>query len=71
MANTPRNDLKEARIAAGLTQTELAAKIDKTQTVVSRYESGEYAIDVDTAPVLARALSMDVLDVLYPKKKAA
>jgi len=66
-----RPDLKDARTAVGLTQTQLGDLIGKTQTVISRYESGEYAIDVDTAPALAKALRIGVLEVLYPKKRAA
>jgi transcriptional regulator with XRE-family HTH domain len=38
--------LREMRIAAGLTQTELAARIEKDQTFVSKYESGERRLDV-------------------------
>jgi transcriptional regulator with XRE-family HTH domain len=69
--STPRTDLKEARIAVGLTQAQLADQIGKTQTVVSRYESGDYAIDVDAAPLIAAALKIGVLQVLYPNAKAA
>jgi transcriptional regulator with XRE-family HTH domain len=68
---TPRNDLKDARLALGLTQTELGDLVGKTQTVISRYESGESAIDVDAAPLIAAALKIGVLDVLYQKDKAA
>ena len=38
--------LIEARKDAGLTQTELAAKLGKPQPFVSRYESGERRLDV-------------------------
>jgi transcriptional regulator with XRE-family HTH domain len=38
--------LRELRIEAGLTQTELAARIEKDQTLVSRFESGERRLDV-------------------------
>lgn len=34
------------RVEAGLTQTDLAARIDKDQTFVSKYESGERRLDV-------------------------
>jgi transcriptional regulator with XRE-family HTH domain len=33
--------LREMRVEAGLTQTDLATRIDKDQTFVSKYESGE------------------------------
>lgn len=38
--------LRELRIEAGLTQTELAARIEKDQTLVSKFESGERRLDV-------------------------
>lgn len=62
-----REDLKQARIKKGLTQVELADQIGKTQSVVSRYESGESPIDIDTAPLLAKVLGLPVIKVLYPR----
>jgi len=38
--------LREMRIEAGLTQTDLAAHIGKHQAYVSRYESGQRRLDV-------------------------
>jgi transcriptional regulator with XRE-family HTH domain len=38
--------LRELRAEAELTQTELAARIEKDQTFVSKYESGERRLDV-------------------------
>jgi transcriptional regulator with XRE-family HTH domain len=38
--------LRELRVEAGLTQTELAARIEKDQTFVSKFESGERRVDV-------------------------
>lgn len=48
--NTPQNKrflslLREIRIEAGLTQADLAARIQKDQTFVSKYESGERRLD--------------------------
>ena len=40
------NLLREMRIEAGLTQTDLAALIGKDQAFVSRYESGQRRLDV-------------------------
>jgi transcriptional regulator with XRE-family HTH domain len=40
------NLLREMRIEAGMTQTDLAALIGKDQTHVSRYESGQRRLDV-------------------------
>lgn len=38
--------LREMRLEAGLTQTELAARTGKDQAYVSRYESGQRRLDV-------------------------
>ena len=38
--------LKETRIKAGFTQLELAKKINKPQSYVSKYESGERRLDL-------------------------
>ena len=38
--------LRELRLEAGLTQTELAARIEKDQTLVSKFESGERRLDI-------------------------
>lgn len=40
------NLLREMRVKAGLTQMDLAAHIEKDQTYVSRYESGQRKLDV-------------------------
>lgn len=60
-----REDLRKARIAAGLNQAELARLIGKDQGAVSRIETGKQAIDVEVAPIIASALGLDVLQVLY------
>jgi transcriptional regulator with XRE-family HTH domain len=38
--------LREVRLEGGLTQAELAARIGKDQTYVSRYEGGQRRLDV-------------------------
>lgn len=40
------NLLREMRVEAGLTQTALAARIEKDQTFISKYESGERRLDI-------------------------
>jgi transcriptional regulator with XRE-family HTH domain len=40
------NLLREMRIEAGLTQVDLAARIERDQAYVSRYESGQRRLDV-------------------------
>ena len=38
--------LREMRLETGLTQVELAARIEKDQAYVSKYESGQRRLDV-------------------------
>jgi transcriptional regulator with XRE-family HTH domain len=51
--------LKKARIEAGLTQIEAAAKIGKPQSYISKVENGEQRIDV---------VELKELATLYGKK---
>lgn len=66
-----RNDLRDARVKANLTQARLAELIGRDQASISRYESGEAAIGTDIAPVIADALGLSVLEVLYPKQPSS
>lgn len=40
-----KNQIQQARQAKGLTQKDLAMKINETQTVVQQYESGKAVVD--------------------------
>lgn len=53
------SELKEARKAAGLTQAELAAKLDRPQSFIAKIENGERRIDAVELVVLARLLDAD------------
>ena len=48
--------LREVRGAAGLTQVELAQKIDESQSFISKVERGEIRIDVLQLRTIAKAL---------------
>ena len=50
--------LAEARQAKGLTQTEIATRLGKPQSFVSKYESGERRLDVVEFLEVCRALSV-------------
>lgn len=64
--------LRDARLAAGVSQQELASRLGKTQTFVSKCERGERRLDVidllaymngiDHAPVTFVADLSDVID---------
>jgi transcriptional regulator with XRE-family HTH domain len=50
--------LREARIEAGLTQTELGSRIEKDQTYVSRYESGQRRLDILEVREISQAVGI-------------
>ena len=51
--------LVSAREKAGLTQQQLAERLDKPQSFVAKYEGGERRIDVIEFLAIARALEFD------------
>lgn len=70
MANTPwntentalQNLLKALRLESGLTQDELASKLGKPQSYVSKYESGERRIDYIEVKALCSEMGITVAD---------
>ena len=56
---TFRRELIAAREAAGLTQTQLAAKLSRPQSFVSKYERGERRLDVIEFLEVAKTLGID------------
>jgi ribosome-binding protein aMBF1 (putative translation factor) len=56
--------LRDLRQEAGLTQVQVAAKLDVPQSFVSKYESGERRLDVIELGHVARALGFPLRDVL-------
>jgi transcriptional regulator with XRE-family HTH domain len=55
-----RQMLIEARLSSGLLQAELADKLKKTQSFVSKYERGERRLDFPEFVTIADALQVDV-----------
>jgi transcriptional regulator with XRE-family HTH domain len=51
--------LIESREGAGLSQTELADRLGKPQSFVSKYEGGERRLDVIEFVAIARSLGID------------
>ena len=73
MQQTPRigqrpsrhpNQIRNYRIAAGLSQSELGARIGRTRSVVSAWERGRYLPSVANVFLLARALDT-LVESLY------
>ena len=62
--NRFRLSLIEARKAKDLTQVELAIKLKRPQSFVSKYERGERRLDVVEFFEVARALGIDTIAFL-------
>jgi transcriptional regulator with XRE-family HTH domain len=56
--------LIEARKVAGLTQAQLATKLSRPQSYVSKYERGERSLDVVEFLETARVLGIDACKLL-------
>jgi transcriptional regulator with XRE-family HTH domain len=52
--------LREIRIEAGLTQMELAVHIERDQTFVSKYESGQRRLDVLEVREICQAIGISL-----------
>ena len=52
--------IREARLRAGLSQHELAAKSRKDRSVIARWEQGLVAPSIDTLVELVRACGYDI-----------
>ncbi len=59
-----RELLSTARESSGLTQIDVANRLKKPQSYVSKYERGERRLDVVEFVDVARAMGMDPLAVL-------
>jgi len=55
-----RQRLRQARLAAKMTQQQLAERIDRTQSHVSGYETGERTPTLEVTTRLAAALGVTV-----------
>lgn len=54
-----REILRETRLAAGVTQQQLAKRLEKPQSYVAKVEGGERRIDVIEFIAFARAIDAD------------
>jgi transcriptional regulator with XRE-family HTH domain len=55
-----RNLLIKARVASGLTQVQIAERLGKPQSYISKYEHGERRLDFPEFLVLADIMKIDV-----------
>jgi transcriptional regulator with XRE-family HTH domain len=54
--------LRQIRLDAGLTQSQLAEKISQTQSYVSKYESGEQRLDLIELETVCNAAGISLRD---------
>lgn len=62
--------LRDVRLEAGLTQVELAARIDNDQAYVSRYESGQRRLDVLEVREICQAIGITLDEFVKRLEKA-
>jgi transcriptional regulator with XRE-family HTH domain len=53
--------LREARLRAGLTQRELARRVDRPQSQIARWESGRVEPSLETLRKLIRACGLELM----------
>lgn len=54
--------LRQVRLEANLTQSQLAEKIGQTQSYVSKYENGEQRLDLIELEAVCRAVDVPLTD---------
>jgi transcriptional regulator with XRE-family HTH domain len=62
--------LREIRVEAGLTQMELAVRIERDQTFVSKYESGQRRLDVLEVREICQAIGITLEGFVRRLEKA-
>lgn len=69
LENTLARELIRLRLAKGLTQEQLAAKVHTKQAGIARLESGSYLPSLSTIRKVADGLDAEVNVTFRPKKK--
>lgn len=54
--------LRQVRLDAGLTQSELGEKLNQTQSYVSKYEGGEQRLDLLEIEAICKAVDLSLLE---------
>ena len=57
--------IKAARVNAGLTQTEVAERVNKTKNTIASYEAYATVPDIKTAQAMAGIFGMSVDDIIW------
>ncbi len=66
-----RRELIKARQHEGLTQGQLATRLGRSQTFVSKYEQGERRLDIVEFLLICKALSIDPAPMIRRMQKGA
>jgi transcriptional regulator with XRE-family HTH domain len=53
--------LRQVRLDAGLTQAQLAAKLEQSQSYISKYENGEQRLDLIELEQVCNAIQLPLL----------
>jgi ribosome-binding protein aMBF1 (putative translation factor) len=61
--------LRGIRVDAGLTQAELASRLARDQTFVSKYESGERRLDILELREVCKAIGIELLTFIRKLEK--
>ncbi len=56
--------LRDLRIEAGYTQVDVAARLGRAQSYVSKYESGELRVDLVTLREICGAINVRMVDLV-------
>ena len=56
--------LRQYRLESGLTQAQLAERINETQSFVSKYESGEQRLDLYELERICDAIGVPLMDFI-------
>lgn len=56
--------LRQARLDAGLLQSDVAQQLDVNQTWVSKYETGERRLDLVQLQQVCKSLGLDLLELV-------
>lgn len=65
MSLSIKENLRDLRRLAGLTQEQVAQQVGLTRQAISSYESGRTQPDLDTLEALAKVYGAEITDVLY------
>ena len=57
--------IKAARVNAGLTQTEVAERVNKTKNTIASYEAYATVPDIKTAQAMAEVFGMSIDDIVW------